>query len=76
MEQVIELSLHEERLRASAAVLAIPLPKDLEEILVGAVAELCVANGLDGPGAEVAVRVPPPVGALIGRALCRARRSP
>jgi branched-chain amino acid aminotransferase len=67
--QILDLSLHVERLRASAGALAIVLPLQLEEILLRAVAELCAANGLDGPGAQAAVRVTASRGAYDGRSL-------
>ncbi|MGA2530700.1 MAG: aminotransferase class IV [Acidimicrobiales bacterium] len=65
----LELSLHTSRLKASAAVLAITLPDDLEEILPGAIAQLCAANSLDDPGSTVAVRITASRGPVVGRAL-------
>jgi len=67
--RVLELALHADRLRASAAVMAIPLPEDLEHFLGRAIADLCQANRLDGIDANVAVRVTVSRGAVDGRAL-------
>jgi len=67
--RVLELPLHASRLRASAAVLAIPLPDDLELCLGQAIADLCRANRLDGSDTQVAVRVTVSRGAVDGRAL-------
>jgi branched-chain amino acid aminotransferase len=67
--RVLELSLHASRLQGSAAVMAMPLPDDLERCLGQAIAELCRANGLDGSDTQVAVRVTVSRGAVDGRAL-------
>jgi branched-chain amino acid aminotransferase len=67
--RVLELPLHTSRLRASAGVLAMPLPEDLERYLGQAVAELCRANRLDGSDTKVAVRVTVSRGPVDGRAL-------
>ena len=67
--RVLELPLHASRLRASASVLAIPLPDDLELCLGQAIADLCRANRLDGSDTQVAVRVTVSRGAVDGRAL-------
>jgi len=67
--RVFELALHVSRLQTSAAVLAIPLPDDLERRLGQAIADLCKANGLDGCQTRVAVRVTVSRGAVDGRAL-------
>jgi branched-chain amino acid aminotransferase len=67
--RVLELPLHVSRLQASAAVLAMPLPDDLERRLGQAIADLCRANRLDGPDTQVAVRVTVSRGAVDGRAL-------
>jgi branched-chain amino acid aminotransferase len=67
--RVLEFSLHLSRLQASAAVLEIPLPDDLERCLVTAMAEVCRANRLDGSDAEVAIRVTVTRGPVDGRAL-------
>ena len=67
--RVFEFPVHLSRLRASAAVLAIPLPDDLERCLGQAVADLCRANRLDGPDTRTAVRVTVSRGAVEGRAL-------
>lgn len=67
--RVLELALHASRLQASAAVMAMPLPDDLEHHLGQAIADLCRANRLDGPAVQVAVRVTVSRGAVDGRAL-------
>jgi branched-chain amino acid aminotransferase len=67
--QVLELPLHVSRLQASAAVMAMPLPDDLERCLIKAIADLCRANGLDGPDSQAAVRVTVSRGAVDGRTL-------
>ena len=67
--RVLEFSLHLSRLQASAAVLEIPLPDDLERCLDTAMAEVCRANRLDGSDAEVAIRVTVTRGPVDGRAL-------
>ena len=67
--RVLELPTHVGRLQASAAVLAMPLPEDLERCLRQAIADLCGANGLDGSDTQVAVRVTVSRGAVEGRAL-------
>jgi branched-chain amino acid aminotransferase len=67
--RVLELPTHASRLQASAAVLAMPLPDDLERCLRQAIADLCRANGLDGSDTQVAVRVTVSRGAVEGRAL-------
>jgi branched-chain amino acid aminotransferase len=66
---VLELSLHVSRLQASAAVMALPLPDDLESYLGQAIADLCRANRLDGSGTQAAVRITVSRGAVAGRAL-------
>jgi branched-chain amino acid aminotransferase len=67
--RVHELALHVSRLRTSAAVLALPLPDDLERTLGRAIADLCRVNGLEGSDSEVAIRVTVSRGAVDGRAL-------
>ena len=67
--RVLELPIHARRLQASAAVLAMPLPNDLERRLGQAIADLCRANRLDGFDSQVAVRVTVSRGAVDGRAL-------
>ena len=42
---------------------------DLEAVLARAIAQVCAANGLDGPGAQAAVRVTASRGPVDGRAL-------
>jgi branched-chain amino acid aminotransferase len=64
--KVAELSLHANRLRASAAVMDIAVPDDLEAVLQGAIAELCAVNVLEG---VVAARVTLSRGSVDGRAL-------
>ncbi|HYO18595.1 MAG TPA: aminotransferase class IV [Dermatophilaceae bacterium] len=66
---VLELSQHVSRLQASAAVMALPLPDDLESYLGQAVADLCRANRLDASGTQAAVRITVSRGAVAGRAL-------
>jgi len=67
--RVLELPIHTIRLQASAAVLAMPLPDDLERCLGQAIADLCRANRLDGSDTQAAVRVTVSRGAVDGRAL-------
>lgn len=67
--RVLELPLHASRLQASAAVLAMPLPDDLERCLGQAIADLCRVNRLEGSDTQVAVRVTVSRGAVDGRAL-------
>ena len=67
--RILEFPMHVSRLRASAAVLAIPLPADVEHHLGRAVADVCRANQLDGPDSQAAVRVTVSRGAVDGRAL-------
>jgi len=67
--RVLELPLHVSRLQASASVMAMPLPDDLERHLGQAIADLCRANRLDGSDTHVAVRVTVSRGAVDGRAL-------
>ena len=55
--RILELPLHAERLRGSAAVLEIPLAGDVEATLRAAIDELLAADGLAAPGIEVSVRV-------------------
>lgn len=66
---VVEFPMHISRLRASAAVLAMPLPEDVEHQLGRAVADVCLANQLDGPESQAAVRVTVSRGAVDGRGL-------
>jgi branched-chain amino acid aminotransferase len=67
--RVLELSLHAHRLQASAAVLAMPLPDDLERYLGHAITDLCRVNRLEGPGTRVAARVTVSRGAVDGHSL-------
>ncbi len=66
---VLEFQVHASRLRASAEVVCIPLPGDLERYLGQAIAEVCRANRLDGPDTRAAVRVTVSRGSVDGRAL-------
>jgi len=67
--RVLELPLHTSRLQASAAVMAMPLPDELERLLGQAIADLCRANRLDRSDTHVAVRVTVSRGPVDGRAL-------
>jgi len=67
--RVLELPLHASRLQASAAVMAMPLPDDLERHLGHAITDLCRANRLDGSETQVAVRVTVSRGAVDGGGL-------
>jgi branched-chain amino acid aminotransferase len=67
--RILELPLHAERLRASAAALGIPLPDEIEATLRVAIAELLAADELGGPRVEVSVRVTVTRGPLEGRDL-------
>ncbi len=64
-----ELPEHIARLRGSAAGLDIALPDDLEEVLAVGIADLLVANGLDGPAGDASVRITVSRGAYRGRGL-------
>jgi branched-chain amino acid aminotransferase len=64
-----ELSEHIARLRGSAAGLDIALPDDLDEVLAVGIADLLVANGLDGPAGDASVRITVSRGAFRGRGL-------
>lgn len=64
----IELSGHLERLRDSAAAVAIPLPEDVDRRLTDAIAVLIEADGLAGP-ADAALRITVSRGSLAGRGL-------
>ena len=64
-----ELPEHIARLRGSAAGLDIALPDDLDEMLAVGIADLLVANGLDGPAGDASVRVTVSRGAFRGRGL-------
>ncbi len=54
--RILELPLHAERLRASAAALEIPLSPDVGSTLRDAIGGLLAADGLDAPGLQVSVR--------------------
>ena len=64
-----ELAEHIARLRSSAAGLDIALPDDLDEVLGVGIADLLVANGLDGPAGDASVRITVSRGAYRGRGL-------
>ena len=64
-----ELAEHIARLRSSAAGLDIDLPDDLDEMLGVGIADLLVANGLDGPTGDASVRITVSRGAFRGRGL-------
>ena len=64
-----ELAEHIARLRSSAAGLDIDLPSDLDEVLGVGIADLLVANGLDGPAGDASVRITVSRGAYRGRGL-------
>jgi branched-chain amino acid aminotransferase len=64
-----ELPEHIARLRGSAAGLDIALPDDLEEVLAVGIADLLVANGLDGPAGDASVRITVSRGPFRGRGL-------
>jgi branched-chain amino acid aminotransferase len=64
-----ELAEHIARLRSSAAGLDISLPDDLDEVLAVGIADLLVADGLDGPAGDASVRITVSRGAFRGRGL-------
>jgi branched-chain amino acid aminotransferase len=64
-----ELPEHAERLRRSAAGLAIPLPDDIESRLAAGMAELVAAEGLDGPDGDASIRITVSRGVFFGRGL-------
>jgi branched-chain amino acid aminotransferase len=64
-----ELAEHIARLRGSAAGLDITLPADLDETLALGIADLLVANGLDGPAGDASVRITVSRGPFRGRGL-------
>lgn len=64
-----ELPEHAERLRRSAAGLAIPLPDDIESRLAAGIAELVAAEGLDGPDGDASIRITVSRGVFFGRGL-------
>ena len=64
-----ELAEHIARLRSSAAGLDIALPDDLDDVLGVGIADLLVANGLDGPAGDASVRITVSRGAFRGRGL-------
>ena len=64
-----ELAEHITRLRGSAAGLDIALPDDLEDVLAIGIADLLVADGLDGPAGDASVRITVSRGAFRSRGL-------
>ena len=64
-----ELAEHIARLRSSAAGLDISLPDDLDTVLAAGIADLLVADGLDGPAGDASVRITVSRGAFRGRGL-------
>ncbi len=64
-----ELAEHIARLRGSAAGLDIGLPEDLEPALAAGIADLLVADSLDGPTGDASVRITVSRGAFRGRGL-------
>jgi branched-chain amino acid aminotransferase len=64
-----ELPEHAERLRRSAAGLAIPLAEDIESRLAAGIAELVAAEGLDGPDGDASIRITVSRGVFFGRGL-------
>ena len=67
--QPAELDAHLERLRRSAAGLAIALPPDIGTLVERGIAELLGAEGLDGPTADASVRITVTRGPIFGRGL-------
>ena len=64
-----ELPEHAERLKRSAAGLAIPLAGDIESRLAAGIAELVAAEGLDGPDGDASIRITVSRGVFFGRGL-------
>ena len=64
-----ELAEHITRLRRSAAGLDIALPDDIDLQLTAGIAELLAADGFDGPGGDVSLRITVSRGAFRGRGL-------
>jgi branched-chain amino acid aminotransferase len=64
-----ELREHVDRLKRSAAGLAIPLPDDIESRLASGIAELIAAEGLDGPAGDASIRITVSRGVFFGRGL-------
>lgn len=64
-----ELHEHAERLKRSAAGLAIPLAEDIESRLAAGIAELVAAEGLDGPDGDASIRITVSRGVFFGRGL-------
>lgn len=64
-----ELDAHLERLRRSAAGLAIELPRDVATLVERGIAELLAAEALDGPTADASVRITITRGPIFGRGL-------
>jgi branched-chain amino acid aminotransferase len=55
--QPAELEAHLERLRRSAAGLAIELPEDISHVVGRGIAAILGAEGLDGPGSDASIRI-------------------
>ncbi len=64
-----ELSEHIARLRGSADGLGIDLPADIGPVLAGAIDDLLLTEGLDGPGSDASLRITVTRGAFRGRGL-------
>ncbi len=64
-----ELAEHAERMRRSAAGLAIDVPDDLDTLLATAIDELLAAEGLAGADGDASVRITVSRGAFFGRGL-------
>lgn len=67
--QPAELEAHLERLRRSAAGLAIELPADIATLIERGIAELLGAEDLAGPTADASVRITITRGPIFGRGL-------
>ena len=64
-----ELDAHLERLRRSAAGLAIELPPDIDALVDRGIAEILGAEGLDAPNSDASVRITITRGPIFGRGL-------
>jgi branched-chain amino acid aminotransferase len=71
-----ELAEHAARLRRSAAGLGIELPDDVEAVLAHGIAELLVAEGLDGLDGDASIRVTVSRGSWASRGLLPPRDEP
>jgi branched-chain amino acid aminotransferase len=70
-----ELDAHLERLRRSAAGLAIELPPDIGVVVARGIAEILGAEGLDDPTSDASVRITITRGPIYGRGLLPADES-